>query len=387
MPKTSGNAMPKKRAPEEQQQQQTPKKPKKSWSESEVESCAHSEAERFEDVVPAEDRVKALKRIADHHVCPITQCLMVQPVLAVDGHLYEKEAIARWFATKRTSPRTNQRLNSVELIEAVAARSSIEEVVASRVLDNDTASAWHISTGKMQATGKLPGGTSCAKAHFEAAVALGSAEAQTMVHMLTEGMEVRASLQKFQERAQQAGVDEEWLRQLLGLASSRPPGTVEPPPSTREHAAVRPRVSIAHGNDTRERLFARIQASRMHRESRNAEITQRFEEAGREGRVVEVPRRMRTPLRFVHATHIADAPREDHPDRGSGWGRSGEAPGGWVSSTSRPATTRLAEFTWAQPGDQAGVDVAPAEVEFPPFGNIYPWTPSQGTVRGTIELN
>lgn len=372
-------ALPKKRAPDDQKQQQL--KRQKKWGETEEKSCAHGETERCQIDVPAEERVKALKRIADHHVCPITQCLMVQPVLAVDGHLYEKEAISRWFATKRTSPRTNQRLNSVELIEAVAARNTIEEVVASGVLDNDCASAWHISTGKMQATGKLPGGTSSAKGHFEAAVALGSAEAQTMVHMLTEGLEVRVSLQKFQERAQQAGVEEEWLRQLLGMAASHPPGTVEPPSNTREHGPMRRMPpSIAHGNDTRERLFARIQASRMHRDIRNVE---RFEEAGR-----EVPRRARPPLRFVHATHITDALREDAgdalPARGSGWGRVSDSEGwGGVRPSGRPLSGGQLLATWDQAMHVAGVDGAPTEVEFPPFG-IYPWQSSQGPVR---ELN
>ena len=70
---------------------------------------------------------KQLKKIGDIYHCPITQQLMVQPVVAADGHHYEKDAIARWFASKRTSPRTNQRMTSAELVECVQTRNVIAE--------------------------------------------------------------------------------------------------------------------------------------------------------------------------------------------------------------------------------------------------------------------
>lgn len=42
----------------------------------------------------------------DDFMCPITQELMVDPVLAADGHTYERKAIERWLLTKTTSPKT-----------------------------------------------------------------------------------------------------------------------------------------------------------------------------------------------------------------------------------------------------------------------------------------
>ena len=38
--------------------------------------------------------------------CPITYSLMREPVIAADGHTYEREAIARWITTNNTSPLT-----------------------------------------------------------------------------------------------------------------------------------------------------------------------------------------------------------------------------------------------------------------------------------------
>ena len=40
--------------------------------------------------------------------CPISQMPMVEPVVATDGHTYEKRQLQRWLATKCTSPMTNE---------------------------------------------------------------------------------------------------------------------------------------------------------------------------------------------------------------------------------------------------------------------------------------
>lgn len=49
--------------------------------------------------------------------CPITGSVMVNPVMTADGHVYEKEAIERWFQQGRsTSPLTNLALPSLHLL-------------------------------------------------------------------------------------------------------------------------------------------------------------------------------------------------------------------------------------------------------------------------------
>ena len=60
-------------------------------------------------------------------VCPITQELMQDPVIAMDGHTYEKTAIVRWFDRKLSSPKTGCVLEMAILIPNHAMRHQIIE--------------------------------------------------------------------------------------------------------------------------------------------------------------------------------------------------------------------------------------------------------------------
>ncbi|NEJ83794.1 hypothetical protein GR268_45915, partial [Rhizobium leguminosarum] len=63
--------------------------------------------------------------------CPITQEIMEDPVIAQDGHTYERAAIQQWFGTgRRTSPKTGVRLLSIELIPNYTMRSLIQDLKA-----------------------------------------------------------------------------------------------------------------------------------------------------------------------------------------------------------------------------------------------------------------
>jgi len=44
----------------------------------------------------------------DDFRCPITTVVMRDPVVAADGHTYEREAIATWLAKHHTSPLTRE---------------------------------------------------------------------------------------------------------------------------------------------------------------------------------------------------------------------------------------------------------------------------------------
>jgi len=44
-------------------------------------------------------------------LCPITKSIFYEPVCASDGHIYEKNAILKWFKTHNTSPITNNIIN------------------------------------------------------------------------------------------------------------------------------------------------------------------------------------------------------------------------------------------------------------------------------------
>jgi hypothetical protein len=76
-----------------------------------------------------------------HLLCPITHALPVFPVLAEDGHIYEKEAIAKWLKDNNRSPLTNKRMG-----KSLRANRSVEHLMRSIVLSgeisDDIASAW-----------------------------------------------------------------------------------------------------------------------------------------------------------------------------------------------------------------------------------------------------
>ncbi|NEJ83182.1 hypothetical protein GR268_42650, partial [Rhizobium leguminosarum] len=67
--------------------------------------------------------------IPEECFCPITQEIMEDPVIAQDGHTYERQAIKRWLDMgKRISPKTGARLLSTELIANYTMRSLIQDI-------------------------------------------------------------------------------------------------------------------------------------------------------------------------------------------------------------------------------------------------------------------
>ena len=56
-------------------------------------------------------------------VCPITTELMREPVLAADGHTYERAAIEEWFANHSTSPLTGEELDDTRVMPNHAVRA------------------------------------------------------------------------------------------------------------------------------------------------------------------------------------------------------------------------------------------------------------------------
>eukprot|EP00029_Vermamoeba_vermiformis_P005289 TRINITY_DN1793_c0_g1_i4.p1 TRINITY_DN1793_c0_g1~~TRINITY_DN1793_c0_g1_i4.p1 ORF type:complete len:603 (-),score=117.67 TRINITY_DN1793_c0_g1_i4:86-1840(-) len=77
-------------------------------------------------------QLKSLKsRAPEAFCCPITGEVMESPVVASDGHTYERSAIENWLfkMNKDTSPMTNEKLKSKELIASHTLKSMIREWV------------------------------------------------------------------------------------------------------------------------------------------------------------------------------------------------------------------------------------------------------------------
>jgi ankyrin repeat protein len=53
--------------------------------------------------------------ISEKYLCSITSQVMIDPVIAADGHTYEREAIEKWLEAHDTSPKTNEALEDKKL--------------------------------------------------------------------------------------------------------------------------------------------------------------------------------------------------------------------------------------------------------------------------------
>jgi U-box domain len=65
--------------------------------------------------------------IPPEFTCPITLELMIDPVIASDGHTYERKDIEAWLASNNKSPKTNLPLPDKRLIPNIALRQIIDD--------------------------------------------------------------------------------------------------------------------------------------------------------------------------------------------------------------------------------------------------------------------
>ena len=106
-----------------------------------------------EDASPEKKHKVALNAIAAELLCPITQALPIQPVMAEDGKIYERDAILAWFAEKAgtaTSPSTNEGIGT-KLLPAVQARNTIESLIQSGAIEGELVEAWQEASAEKRA--------------------------------------------------------------------------------------------------------------------------------------------------------------------------------------------------------------------------------------------
>jgi hypothetical protein len=53
------------------------------------------------------------------------QAVLVDPVIAADGHTYERSAMEQWIAAHNTSPVTEQPLTHTRLVTNMAAKCAV----------------------------------------------------------------------------------------------------------------------------------------------------------------------------------------------------------------------------------------------------------------------
>lgn len=80
------------------------------------------------DIVKKPSRLKGMK-LRDEFVCPITFEVMNDPVVASDGHTYEKGAIEKWFRSNMKSPRNGELLSSKSLLPNLNLKKLIQDLM------------------------------------------------------------------------------------------------------------------------------------------------------------------------------------------------------------------------------------------------------------------
>ncbi|CAF5013749.1 unnamed protein product, partial [Rotaria socialis] len=68
-----------------------------------------------------------MKALDDAVSCPITLSLFRDPVVAQDGHTYERAAIEEWIRKNGTSPITNKQISLEHLVPNYAIKKIVEQ--------------------------------------------------------------------------------------------------------------------------------------------------------------------------------------------------------------------------------------------------------------------
>ena len=93
---------------------------------------------------------ESIKGAAAEYVCPLTLELLVDPVMAKDGRIYERSHILAWLSRNATSPITREPMGT-ELTPVPLIRNSIEKLVSSGAIEGEIAEAWQKASAKKRA--------------------------------------------------------------------------------------------------------------------------------------------------------------------------------------------------------------------------------------------
>ena len=130
--------------------------------------------------------------------CPITSSLLVCPVRAEDGHIYEADALERWLRSSRRSPLTNKPMGA-ETTKSGRTRSLILAAIENGVVDDEAAATWYLESAKAIAAGKLPVKMSAAVAYMDRAIFL---SASTEVALVRRAVAIKAEMVALDDQRQ-----------------------------------------------------------------------------------------------------------------------------------------------------------------------------------------
>jgi len=149
----------------------------------------------------------AVAKVIEHYTCPISQQILVDPVVAQDGVIYERRCIERWLKERKSSPVTNQEMGPT-LLSSIAALQVVANLVEEGLVDADAALDFFVDRGRSLAVRKAPSGPDLqvALADFRRALALAKTHEQRkeiefqikLVSWMQEGLRLVTELQGLQ---------------------------------------------------------------------------------------------------------------------------------------------------------------------------------------------
>jgi len=89
------------------------------------------EQAEYEKIVMENIKKFSAENLLSAITCCITKTILRDPVVAADGHTYEREAILNWFEQSNRSPMTNQELENQELKPNHAIKSILQSLAES----------------------------------------------------------------------------------------------------------------------------------------------------------------------------------------------------------------------------------------------------------------
>ena len=116
-----------------------------------VKEAMRRQAEQHKENAELANQMReSIKDVAAEYVCPLTLGLLVDPVVAKDGQIYERSHILAWLSRNATSPVTREPMGT-ELTPVPLIRNSIEKLVSSGAIEGEIAEAWQKASAKKRA--------------------------------------------------------------------------------------------------------------------------------------------------------------------------------------------------------------------------------------------
>eukprot|EP01090_Pellita_catalonica_P018752 TRINITY_DN6156_c0_g1_i1.p1 TRINITY_DN6156_c0_g1~~TRINITY_DN6156_c0_g1_i1.p1 ORF type:complete len:750 (+),score=175.71 TRINITY_DN6156_c0_g1_i1:2062-4311(+) len=113
-------------AKKQQTEKEVAAKKQQEKDEEEAKKQEEEEKEESEEKIEEQKKADAEQEIPEEFCCPITQDIMTDPVIAEDGHTYERKSIKEWVDKHGTSPMTREKISKDILIVNRVLRSQIE---------------------------------------------------------------------------------------------------------------------------------------------------------------------------------------------------------------------------------------------------------------------